>query len=104
MKSMDKALSLVLALVIGLVAVSILVTAGPSLVGDMVTEVDASYIENATGCYIDQPAGTPDTEVEGFYCTGFSLLPLVIIAMFFIAVISLIIGIFTGHITKKGLK
>lgn len=104
MKSLDKSLSLVLALVIGVVAVSILVSAGPQLVGDMVTDVDNSYIENTTGCYIDQPAGTADTEVESFYCTGFSLMPLVIIALFFIAVIALVIGIFTGHIKMGGFK
>lgn len=100
-----KAISVVLAIVFGLVGVVMLVTAGPSLVGDMIVEVEGSYIENATGCYIDQPTGTPDTEVESFYCTGFGLMPLVIVALFFALVIGFIVSIFLGwvKIPKLGL-
>lgn len=94
----NKSLTLVLALIMGVVAVSLIVQAGPGLVGDMIVDVDDSYVENATGCYIDQPAGTGDTEVEGFYCTGFSLLPLIIVALFFIAIAALVISVFAGYI------
>lgn len=95
---MNKAIMLVISLVLAVVGVTIFVSAGPSLVGDMITAVDDSYVSNTTGCYIDEPAGTPDTEVEGFYCTGFGLLPLVIIGLFFAVVISLILGVFGGYL------
>lgn len=103
MQTLSKSINMVVALILGVVAVAILVSAGPSLVGNMITDVEDSYIENATGCYIDQPAGTVggDTLVEGFYCTGFGLMPLVIIGLFFAAVIGFVIAIFTGHIKLK---
>ncbi len=96
----NKSIAMVLGIVFGVVGVVLLLQAGPSLVGDAIVAVDDSYIENATGCYIDQASG-PDTQVEDFYCTGFGLLPLVLIGLFFAAVIGFLVSIFTGHLKIK---
>lgn len=90
-----------LGIVFGLVGLLILFSATPPLIGDMIVQAQDSYVSNTTGCYIDQPAGTGDTPVEDFYCTGFDLMPLIIIGLFFAVIVTFVLAIFTGHLKVK---
>lgn len=104
MKQIMGPLTVVIALILGVVGLSLFFSAAPSLIGDILVANDDAYISNTTGCYINEPVGTPDTEVNPIYCTGLGIMPLLIIGLFIVVIVGLVIGIFTGFVKIPGLK
>lgn len=96
----NKAITVVIGLILGVVGLLIFIQATPPLVGKMIVAIGDTYLKNATGCYIVD--GTTYTPVDSFYCTGLDLTPLIIIGLFFAGIVTFIVGVMTKHIRIKG--